>query len=301
MGAVSFILPPARCPTGCRVRYVRRGLFRRGRDGKAIQRYLCRGCGRSFSDATDDLCYRQKKRDLNPLVFKLLTGGYSQRRTARDLRVNRKTVVRKFLFLGGRALEVLKLTNSEETPTTAWEFDDLETFEHTKCKPLSVIQAVDTKTRRILGFRVATMPAKGLLAERARKKYGRRIDERAKLRKELFEEIADFVHPNAVIRSDESPHYPADVAKHFPHAVHERFRGRRGCATGQGELKRGGYDPLFTLNHTFAMLRANINRLFRRTWCTTKRQHCLTLHIALYAVRHNLDLIRKTRPVTQAA
>lgn len=62
---------------------------------------------------------------------------------------------------------------------------------------------------------------------------------------------------------------------------------------GQGELKRIGKDPIFSLNHTFAMLRANINRLVRRTWCTTKRQDRLRLHIALYAVRHNLDLIER--------
>lgn len=193
------------------------------------------------------------------------------------------------------------MTNLNEGPCAAWEFDDLETFEHSKCKPLSVIQAVDSRTRRILGFRVASMPAKGLLARKAREKYGPRLDQRAEFRKELFEEIAALVSPDAVIRSDESPHYPADVAKHFPDSVHDRFKGRRGCVTGQGELKRGGYDPLFSLNHTFAMLRANINRLFRRTWCTTKLQRCLTLHIAIYAVRHNLDLIRPARSVSQAA
>ena len=41
--------------------------------------------------------------------------------------------------------------------------------------------------------------------------------------------------------------------------------------TGQGELRDKRFDPMFALNHTCAMLRANINRLFRRTWCTSKR------------------------------
>ena len=257
-----------------------------------MQRFLCRGCGRSFSEATADPCFNQKKRDLNGLLARLLTGGYSQRRAALDLGVNRKTIVRKMIFLGQRALDVLSMTNQRHPRARAWEFDDLVTLEHTKCKPVSVILAVESKTRRILGFRVASMPAQGLLAKPARAKYGPRLDERRRARGELFTELLSLVEPESVIRSDESFHYPNDVAKYFPRATHERFKGRRGCVTGQGELKRGGFDPLFTLNHTFAMLRANINRLFRRTWCTTKLKERLALHIALYAARHNLELIR---------
>ena len=30
-------------------------------------------------------------------------------------------------------------------------------------------------------------------------------------------------------------------------------KGRRGCVIGQGELKRGGYDPLFALNLNYAL------------------------------------------------
>jgi hypothetical protein len=46
--------------------------------------------------------------------------------------------------------------------------------------------AVEFKTRRILSYRVSRMPAKGLLAKMARKKYGFRKDERPKARRELF-------------------------------------------------------------------------------------------------------------------
>ena len=61
---------------------------------------------------------------------------------------------------------------------------------------------------------------------------------------------------------------------------------------GQGELKKIGKDPLFSLNHTAAMLRANINRLFRRTWRTTKKPERLADHIALYVWYHNSELIQ---------
>ena len=242
--------------------------------------------------ATADHCYRQKKRQVNPCLFRLLTGGFSQRRAALDLKVNRKTVVRKFHFLGLWAQILQREINLRfHKPVQIMEFDELETIEHSKCKPLSVHLAVESGTRRILGFRVASMPAKGPLAKVARAKYGKRKDERKKSRTELFKEIKVLLDPNAQIRSDENPNYPADVKVHFPDSTHTRFKGKRGCVTGQGELKKIGFDPLFSLNHTCAMLRANINRLFRRTWCTTKKKERLEIHIAIYVLRHNLDLI----------
>ena len=57
--------------------------------------------------------------------------------------------------------------------------------------------------------------------------------------------------------------------------------GATAPASGQGELKKAGKDPLFCINHTFAMLRANINRLIRKTWCTTK-DPAMLMHCLLY-------------------
>jgi hypothetical protein len=248
-------------------------------------------CRKTFSEATLSRCYQQKKRDLNAGIFKLLVSGVSQRRAARILGINRKTVVRKFLFLGHFAHEQLLIENKKLPKVSIMEFDDLETFEHTKCKPLSLTVAVEYKTRRILGFRVARMPAKGHLAAISRKKYGPRKDQRTPARRDLFTEIKDLIADDALIKSDMNPSYGVDIRTFFPRSRHQTFKGRRGCVVGQGELKGGGFDPLFSLNHSLAMARANMNRLFRRTWCTTKLPERLACHFALYALYHNLVLI----------
>jgi hypothetical protein len=134
------------------------------------------------------------------------------------------------------------------------------------------------------------MPAKGRLSKIALKKYGPREDHRARARKKLFREMTELISPTALIRSDSNPHYPSDVKRFFPKAHHERILGVRGAITGQGELKKIKWDPIFSLNHTCAMLRAHINRLFRKTWCTTKRVDQLAGHIALYSLEHNRRL-----------
>jgi hypothetical protein len=134
------------------------------------------------------------------------------------------------------------------------------------------------------------MPAKGMLAEKA-KKYGKRLDGRRAARRRLFERIRPLVKENALIKSDNNPHYPPDVKEFFPHATHRTYQGRKSSLGGQGELKRVVFDPIFSLNHTCAMFRANVNRLFRKTWCTTKRADCLRAHLFLYAQFHNECLI----------
>ncbi len=275
--------------------FVKVGTFRRRSDRKWIQRFKCRFCLKTFSSATLDSCYKQHKRHLNPTLFQLLCSGVSQRRSAYLLSVNRKTIKRKFLFLGKRSLIELRKFNLAFPRTQHLEFDDLETFEQTKCKPLSVTLAVEYKSRRILGFSVSSMPAKGRLALKSLKKYGPRPDDRARGRRNLFLHLKGLVQEPSLIKSDQNPHYVQDVEKLFPDSSHITFKGRRGAITGQGELKKTLFDPLFSLNHTCAKLRADINRLIRKTWCTTKKAEGLRYHLAMYSLYHNQSLFAPKR------
>jgi hypothetical protein len=167
----------------------------------------------------------------------------------------------------------------------------METAEHSKCKPLSIPLLV-TSRRLILGCDVAVMPAKGHLARISLKKYGPRSDERTQVMEELFGHVRARLAAQAEIRSDECPRYPSVIQRMFPGAVHRTTLGRRGCNTGQGELKKTRFDPLFALNHTAAMFRANVNRLIRKTWCTTKNRDRLRDHLTLYMAFHNLSLYK---------
>ena len=165
--------------------------------------------------------------------------------------------------------------------------DDLHTIEHSKCKPLSITVAVDRHKRKILGLEVSRMPATGHLAKISRRKYGYRRDERPLGLKSLLGNVQQRVTPSVEITSDEHPLYPRWVKKFFPDGSYHRFKGEKACVSGQGELKKVMFDPLFSINHSFAMFRANINRLIRRTWCTTKDPKRLEDHLYIYANFHN--------------
>jgi transposase-like protein len=273
---------------------IRKGAFYRARDRRFITKYLCKQCGRNFSTSTLSPDYRQKKRDLNPIIVKQFASGTSQRRLAILLQVNPKTIVRKFRIMAARARaeHEERLIELASAPLAQIQFDDLETFEHTKCKPLSVALAVNKKNREILSFQVSRMPAKGKLAEISRRKYGYRKDERGKGWDRLFQVLRAVTKLDACFESDQNPHYPRFLRRHLREVNHVQHPGARGAVTGQGELKKLAFDPLFALNHTCAMLRANLNRLFRRTWCTTKTVQGLIDHLSIYLRYHNTVLIR---------
>ena len=204
------------------------------------------------------------------------------------MNLHRTTVVRKFRFLAeqARLAQQEYLLRFKGRPLNEVIFDEMETFEHTKYKPLSIALAVSSR-REILAVHVAQMPAKGLLVDKARKKYGYRRDHRPQALKRMLEELLPIVEPTAVFKSDESPRYPGALKHVFPRATHVTTKGGRSAIVGQGELKKLAWDPIFALNHTAAMMRANLNRLFRRTWCTTKTIQGLSDHLALYCAFHN--------------
>jgi len=197
-------------------------------------------------------------------------------------------VERKLIYLAKKAqLSQEKFLQSLKGEVTHLQFDDLITIEHTKLKPLTVSIAVDVNTRSILGTQVGVIGAFGHLAELSRRKYGRRINEHKKTLRRLFEQIAPTVAQRALIRSDEHQFYSEMIEKYLPGRKYEQYLSVRSSVAGQGELKKTWRDPLFGINHTCAMLRANVNRLIRKTWCTTKTPMMLERHLMIYVDYHN--------------
>lgn len=264
------------------------GVYYRKRQKTPRQRYRCTDCGKTFSDATATLEYRQKKRSLNRPLFEFLVSGGSLRRAAILLGVNYKTVCRRLAYFEEVCSRENAAFRQNLTGVARLQFDDMETSEHTKLKPLSLPLVVTALERYIVSYDVVSMPAKGLLAAISLKKYGKRRDDRVLGWSAVLKTALSVVAPPGLeILSDSHPRYPAVIRCHLPGAVHRQTISRRACVVGQGELKRGGNDPLFSLNHTAAMFRANVNRLFRRTWCTTKRPDRLKTHMGMYVLWHN--------------
>lgn len=204
---------------------------------------------------------------------------------ARILGLTRGSVDRKFLWLFNHISSLKIQTHSYVEDLY---FDELESIEHTKLKPLSISVFVD-QDYKILVAKVAKMPAKGRLARVSRMKYGPREDQREEVMKECFEQLK-ALSPLKVI-SDAKPSYKKYVDQYFTksvYEVHNQAEKERKRDRLHENFQKKAYDPMFRINQRFAKLRADIRRLTRRSWCTTKLQENLEKHLELYRVYNNL-------------
>ena len=274
---------------------IRDGIYRRKDDSKIIQRFRCKTCGVRFSSATFSDAYRQKKRRINLKTLELLASNVSIRRAAVLLRVDKKTIARRLPFLAKRCRRKnQKRLDELKGRVHNIQLDDLITKENSKLKPLTVTIVVDEDRRRILAAEVSKIPAFGHLAKLAVKKYGERKDEHFEGLTRVFQKIAPIVSAEVLIKTDEHQRYPGFVSTYLPKSKHLTFKSERAHVAGQGELKKVAFDPLFAINHTCAMFRSSMNRLIRKTWCTTKDPARLKDHIDVFIYFYNEMLIPKS-------
>lgn len=254
-----------------------------------IRRYRCQKCLKTFSKKTHSALYFQKKPFLNTPIFTLLMSGNTQRRTARILNCSKTTVERKLLWLSQN-----KPSSNPQVSSLHLQIDELETIEHTKLKPLTIPLCVNSDYQ-ILATSVGRIRAKGHLSEISAKKYGFRQDEREKSLIELLEKLkASLPEKPISITTDALPIYKNLIKKYFPDtehivAVSKDFVRKKRELIYTAERKRI-FDPLFAMNQRCAMLRSDIRRLTRRSWCTTKKIQNLAMHLELYQIYNNQQI-----------
>lgn len=287
-----------KCPNcGPDAYVIKKGFFNRSAKTEKIQKYLCKICRKCFSSQTWAVDYRLRLRSITQPVFFTLCSGVSQKRCAFQYGTRPRTIARRVVRYGQYCKENLDFYRKNRPKATHIMFDEMESFEHTNSKPLTMPIAVEKKSRKILALRVGVIAAKGHLAKESVAKYGKRICERKKVLDEMLQELTACTSKDCTISTDESKHYTKPIQKHFPGAIHKSYKGRKARENGLGELKTGGFDPLFSLNHTYGMVRDNLKRLSRRTWATTKCKKQLENLLYTYAWFHNLWLDRHKSPI----
>jgi transposase-like protein len=310
--------PPPQCSndTCQNQRMVRYGSFSRRGSFERVQRYRCPTCKKTKSSATGSPSWWEKKPHINGQLLGLLASKVSMRRSAMLLGVNRRTIHRKlarFAEVAGRCLNKnLQATRNfdpqEGDPetdhfaanrkpkinSTTYKhvvFDEVITKETTKFKPLAIALLVANPSRVLIGFELGDMEAQESLLAEGEARFGPRKDERAAAITSLLKRSKIHLESAPVILTDKDPLYPSVIHSVIPDSIHVRIKSRRAHSSGQGELKKVGFDPFFSLNHTAAMMRDSVSRLVRRTWAISRSKERLKDHLTIYQWFHNEVLL----------
>ena len=267
------------------MRFLKKGFYVTKWNSQRVRRYGCRRCGCTFSSHTQRPHYRQHRPDLNDVVFQLYASGMTQRRMALVLGVNRKTVIRKFLFLAALTRQFHKAYVQKGLLSTHHaQFDEMESFEHTRLKPVTIAVVVNAKSGEIIDAKVASLSYKGPLAAFAFQKYGPRPNHAARAIKQSLRTLRACANPELLVTTDLHPAYPRHLRAVLPKATHHRVRSHL------PDVRRDRSNPndaLFTLNYTAAKIRNDLSRMARKTWVTTKKYSRLQAHLNLYIAWNN--------------
>jgi len=299
---VHFI--PPRCPyrscpqhSAAQPRFWRRhGCYRPRCRRRAVPRFRCRACGRTFSRQSFRHDYRDKRPDCNVKLFALLASGVGLRQSARQLGLDVHSVQRKFRKVA-RTCRWLHRNLAPRLPGgRTYLLDEEETYEKASIRPLTMPVLIERET----WFVVACMagPIRRLappgrrrrrLQDRDEARRGRRRDRsrvcvRATLRA-LRRRIGDR---GLCLQTDDKASYRVLGREVFGAALRHE--------TTPGSMARGPFNPLFPINLTLAMTRDNLGRLRRQSWLVTEKRRCLQLHLHVFVAyrnyvrrRHNHD------------
>lgn len=223
------------------------------------------------------------------MIFQLYTSATTQRRLAKVLGVNLKTIVRKFLFLAQNA-ELLHLDklSQNQFDVTHCQFDEMLSFEHTRLKPLSIALAVQKNDSKLIAIEVAQSHYQGRLSSVAFKKYGFRADQSHEARRKVFLTLQSLIKESCTLVTDAKPVYRTDIAQYVPGARLEQIKNRGPRLQKLLKAKRRNFqDPMFELNLVAAKIRHDLSRMARKVWVTTKRQDRLRKHLMLFLATQN--------------
>ena len=242
------------------------------------QRYQCKACLKTFTKRTGSLNYRHRVQHLREKIKEMYCEGMSLRAIGRVLKIHRITVEKYFLECSQISRECnLKKLSQGGIKTTYVQFDELETFERTKKRPLGVEVSVRAKTGEIISTKVCRIPVKALaVSKKYIEKWNSNINRENAITDMLLETEKAMNKDYAMVACDNATQ-PVRIAKDF-------FGDHRVQVYNSGaENKR--------IDLAFLKMRQDISRLRRRTLATTKRADRLQNHLDLYTDYHNTKRI----------
>jgi hypothetical protein len=251
-----------------------------------VPRFRCRVCGAGFSRQTFRADRRQKKPHINATCLDLMVACVGLRQAARVLRVARRTVERRFHWMGRHAADFQANRLAQSRLFGPFQMDELETFEANRYQPVTVAVVIERSSLFIVDTAVGPLRRKGRMTSLQRRRrrahealHGRRPSDSYRAVQSVLGTLRKFAPDSVVLESDEKLLYGALGRR----ILGPRFTWR----THSASARRDHRNPLFPINHTNARLRHFLSRLRRRTWCVSKKRDGLKAHLSIAVMWSN--------------
>jgi len=270
--------------------FIRKGSYRPLCRAVPVPRFLCKGCGRTFSRQTFRADYRDHRPDLNVKLFLFLASGIGLRQSSRLLGLARRCTELKFRKIA-RHLRRLNLNlRGPLPPGSSLQFDELETYEGRRnTRPVSLAHMIERGSRYVIWAESAPIRPHGRMSaarleaiEQDERRFGPRKDLSRRAIERTFRRAAALVEhlPTVELVTDEKVLYPPVAREVFgsERLAHQQVNS---------QLARGTWNPLFPINHSDAMARDTLGRLRRDSWLVSKKRRYLDLGMALWMAYRN--------------
>ena len=263
------------CPKCFSENYSKKGWIKNKKEPKPLRQYQCKACKARFSVNSIKDTKWQKKPKFNDKIMTLYCEGNTLRGIARILEINYNTVVEKFRFMAGKArIRHEVALKHGEIITKYIQFDEMQTFEHTKEKPLGIELSIRPKTGQILSAKVCRIPITALtIAKSKAVQYNKKTDRKEAFYK-MIAETKQALDKGYSVLSCDGNRESVRMAKLM-------------CPDSLIETHVNDYAGMWRLNHTCAKLRHHLSRLKRKTWATTKEMKFLQMHLDLFIAYQN--------------
>lgn len=242
-----------------------------------VQRYQCKACSKLQSKRTFSDNYRMRKQRMAKKIEAMYCERMSLRGIGRVLKVNRKTVEKYFLKMAKKAeIENLKNLDNREIVTSYIQFDSLETFEHTKRRPLGIHISIRAKTGELISAKVHKTDIRALAVSQTKiREWNSQTNQMQSLCEMLLETKKAFNRINTTIACD-GYRPQINLTKKI---CDESFVN----VSVLPENKK--------IDLTMLKLRNDISRLSRKSLCSTKKAERLQNHLDLYINYNNKNRI----------
>jgi len=268
-------------------RYVGWGSYvRRCPRVRAIARYRCTHCGRTFSRQTFRTTYWLRRPELLVTIAERLVSASGLRQIARVLSCSPSTVMRHAARLGRHALLFHEAQRPAGAPAEAVVVDGFESFAFSQNYPLHLNLAVGAASHFVYGFTESELRRKGRMTPEQRRRRAReeasvgRPDPKA-IERGVAVLLEGVLPPGsrAEVHSDDHGAYPRAIRR-----LEERWVEHRVTSS---KLPRTAANPLFAVNRQDGMLRHSSANHRRETIAFSKLRASVIERAALQLVFMN--------------